>query len=147
MCHFSPWKRHRWKTFIWRRFTSSHTSFVLSARRPSDAYLVVYTLSVLCLVLCLFLRGSSPLSGSTANMSGRELNPSAIFMLWCAQGGLWQMLTERLLTVRFLDLIKPFTPLLPEVAAPESKTPFNQKLMWTGVSNPYQTLYRAKSYN
>ena len=37
--------------------------------------------------------------------------------------------------VRFLDLIKPFTPLLPEVAAPEtSKTPFNQKLMWTGVS-------------
>lgn len=42
-------------------------------------------------------------------------------MLWCL--------------VRFLDLIKPFTPLLPEVAAPEtSKTPFNQKLMWTGVS-------------
>ena len=36
--------------------------------------------------------------------------------------------------VRFLDLIKPFTPLLPEVAAPETKTPFNQKLMWTGVS-------------
>jgi hypothetical protein len=36
-------------------------------------------------------------------------------------------------TVRFLDLIKPFTPLLPEVAAPESKIPFNQKLMWTGV--------------
>lgn len=35
--------------------------------------------------------------------------------------------------VRFLDLIKPFTPLLPEVAAPESKVPFNQKLMWTGV--------------
>jgi hypothetical protein len=35
--------------------------------------------------------------------------------------------------VRFLDLIKPFTPLLPEVAAPESKIPFNQKLMWTGV--------------
>lgn len=32
--------------------------------------------------------------------------------------------------LRFLDLIKPFTPLLPEVAAPEtSKTPFNQKLM------------------
>jgi hypothetical protein len=35
--------------------------------------------------------------------------------------------------VRFLDLIKPFTPLLPEVAAPESKVPFNQKMMWTGV--------------
>lgn len=36
--------------------------------------------------------------------------------------------------VRFLDLIKPFTPLLPEVASPETKIPFNQKLMWTGVS-------------
>ena len=38
-------------------------------------------------------------------------------------------------TVRFLDLIKPFTPLLPEVAAPESKVPFNQKMMWTGVTD------------
>lgn len=38
-------------------------------------------------------------------------------------------------TVRFLDLIKPFTPLLPEVAAPESKVPFNQKMMWTGVKS------------
>lgn len=59
-------------------------------------------------------------------MSGRQCP-----MLW----------SERTLTsyyaVRFLDLIKPFTPLLPEVAAPEtSKTPFNQKLMWTGVSIP-----------
>lgn len=37
--------------------------------------------------------------------------------------------------LRFLDLIKPFTPLLPEVAAPETaKTPFNQKLMWTGLT-------------
>ncbi|KAL8676643.1 MAG: hypothetical protein Q9186_006854 [Xanthomendoza sp. 1 TL-2023] len=36
--------------------------------------------------------------------------------------------------VRFLDLIKPFTPLLPEVAAPETKIPFNQKLMWTGLT-------------
>ena len=35
-------------------------------------------------------------------------------------------------TVRFLDLIKPFTPLLPEVSSPESKVPFNSKLMWTG---------------
>lgn len=42
------------------------------------------------------------------------------------------MLTEDA-AVRFLDLIKPFTPLLPEVAAPETKVPFNQKLMWTGV--------------
>ncbi len=36
--------------------------------------------------------------------------------------------------VRFLDLIKPFMPLLPEVSSPETKTPFNQRLMWTGVS-------------
>ncbi|OJD38933.1 protein transport protein sec61 alpha subunit [Diplodia corticola] len=36
--------------------------------------------------------------------------------------------------LRFLDLIKPFVPLLPEVAAPETKTPFNQRLMWTGVT-------------
>ncbi|CAF9904806.1 translocon subunit [Imshaugia aleurites] len=36
--------------------------------------------------------------------------------------------------LRFLDLIKPFTPLLPEVAAPETKIPFNQKLMWTGLT-------------
>ncbi|KAL9021033.1 MAG: hypothetical protein Q9185_001701 [Variospora sp. 1 TL-2023] len=36
--------------------------------------------------------------------------------------------------VRFLDLIKPFTPLLPEVASPETKIPFNQKLMWTGLT-------------
>ena len=36
--------------------------------------------------------------------------------------------------VRFLDLVKPFTPYLPEVAAPEGqKTQFSQKLMWTGV--------------
>lgn len=37
------------------------------------------------------------------------------------------------MVVRFLDLIKPFTPLLPEVASPETKIPFQQKLMWTGV--------------
>lgn len=36
--------------------------------------------------------------------------------------------------VRFLDLIKPFTPLLPEVSLPETRTPFQQKLMWTGVT-------------
>ena len=43
-------------------------------------------------------------------------------------------LTLTMIAVRFLDLIKPFTPLLPEVASPEtSKTPFQQKLMWTGV--------------
>ncbi|KAA8905966.1 hypothetical protein TRICI_005217 [Trichomonascus ciferrii] len=36
--------------------------------------------------------------------------------------------------VRFLDLVKPFTPFLPEVAAPERKVPFNQKMMWTAVT-------------
>jgi len=35
--------------------------------------------------------------------------------------------------VRFLDLIKPFVPLLPEISLPETKVPFNQKVMWTGV--------------
>ena len=45
------------------------------------------------------------------------------------------MLTAGRCAVRFLDLIKPFTPLLPEVASPETKIPFNQKLMWTGVKS------------
>ncbi|KAG5365490.1 Protein transport protein SEC61 subunit alpha [Yarrowia sp. C11] len=36
--------------------------------------------------------------------------------------------------VRFLDLVKPFTPFLPEVQAPERKVPFNQKIMWTAVT-------------
>lgn len=30
--------------------------------------------------------------------------------------------------------MKPFTPFLPEVAAPERKVPFNQKMMWTAVT-------------
>jgi len=47
---------------------------------------------------------------------------------------LYTLVADNAIIVRFLDLIKPFTPLLPEVAAPETKTPFNQKLMWTGVS-------------
>lgn len=42
------------------------------------------------------------------------------------------ILSNRL--VRFLDLVKPFTPLLPEVSSPETKVPFQQKLMWTGVT-------------
>lgn len=42
--------------------------------------------------------------------------------------------TDSVSVVRFLDLIKPFVPILPEVAAPERKTPFRQRLMWTGVS-------------
>jgi protein transport protein SEC61 subunit alpha len=39
-----------------------------------------------------------------------------------------------LFAVRFLDLIKPFSPILPEVQQPETKVPFNQKLMWTGLT-------------
>ncbi|ODV83882.1 hypothetical protein CANARDRAFT_237208 [[Candida] arabinofermentans NRRL YB-2248] len=35
---------------------------------------------------------------------------------------------------RVLDLVKPFTAVLPEVIAPERKVPFNQRLMWTGVT-------------
>ncbi|CCF56044.1 hypothetical protein KAFR_0A06090 [Kazachstania africana CBS 2517] len=35
---------------------------------------------------------------------------------------------------RFLDTFKPLQSLLPEVIAPERKVPYNQKLIWTGVS-------------
>jgi hypothetical protein len=54
---------------------------------------------------------------------------------------LWPLLTCVLDPVRFLDLIKPFAPILPEVASPETKIPFNQKLMWTGVRT--NALFRA----
>lgn len=37
-------------------------------------------------------------------------------------------------SVRLLDLFKPFEAFLPEVIAPERKVPYNQKLIWTGVS-------------
>jgi len=30
--------------------------------------------------------------------------------------------------------VKPFTPLIPEIAVPETKTPFQQRLIWTGVT-------------
>lgn len=33
-----------------------------------------------------------------------------------------------------LDLFKPFEAILPEVIAPQRKVPYNQKLIWTGVS-------------
>lgn len=36
--------------------------------------------------------------------------------------------------VRFLDLVKPFGPLLPEITSPERKVPFNQRVMWTAVT-------------
>ena len=37
-------------------------------------------------------------------------------------------------TVRFLDLVKPFVPLVPEIQLPESKVPFNNRLVWTGLT-------------
>lgn len=37
-------------------------------------------------------------------------------------------------SLRFLDLVKPFVPFLPEVQQPETKIPFNQKLMWTALT-------------
>ncbi|KAK4506844.1 hypothetical protein PRZ48_000577 [Zasmidium cellare] len=38
------------------------------------------------------------------------------------------------LGVRFLDLVKPFTPLIPEVQVPETKVPFQQRIIWTSVT-------------
>ncbi|KIJ41296.1 hypothetical protein M422DRAFT_75644 [Sphaerobolus stellatus SS14] len=35
---------------------------------------------------------------------------------------------------RFLNLVRPFLPILPEVSSPERKVPFNQKLLWTAVT-------------
>ncbi|KAI9719018.1 MAG: translocon subunit [Chrysothrix sp. TS-e1954] len=37
-------------------------------------------------------------------------------------------------SLRFLDLVKPFAPLLPEISMPESKVAFNQKMVWTGFT-------------
>jgi protein transport protein SEC61 subunit alpha len=35
---------------------------------------------------------------------------------------------------RFLNLVRPFVPILPEVSSPERKVPFNQKILWTAVT-------------
>ncbi|KAL0075468.1 SecY subunit domain-containing protein [Phycomyces blakesleeanus] len=35
---------------------------------------------------------------------------------------------------RILHLVRPFMAVLPEIAAPDRKVPFNQKVMWTGVT-------------
>ncbi|TKA32889.1 Protein transport protein SEC61 subunit alpha [Salinomyces thailandicus] len=37
-------------------------------------------------------------------------------------------------SLRFLDLVKPFTPLIPEVQVPETKVPFQQRIIWTSVT-------------
>ncbi|CAD6568236.1 MAG: translocon subunit [Cyphobasidiales sp. Tagirdzhanova-0007] len=38
------------------------------------------------------------------------------------------------MSFRFLDLVKPFSPILPEIAAPDRKVPFTQKVGWTAVT-------------
>lgn len=38
------------------------------------------------------------------------------------------------MSLRALDLVKPFEPFLPEVIAPQRKVAFNQRVMWTGVT-------------
>ena len=35
---------------------------------------------------------------------------------------------------RVLDLVKPFSPFLPEVIAPERKVQFQQRVMWTIIT-------------
>ena len=35
---------------------------------------------------------------------------------------------------RFLNLIKPMMFILPEVAPPERKVPFKEKILWTSIS-------------
>jgi len=35
---------------------------------------------------------------------------------------------------RFLNLVRPFLPILPEVSSPERKIPFNHKILWTAVT-------------
>ncbi|KAF8336331.1 SecY subunit domain-containing protein [Cantharellus anzutake] len=35
---------------------------------------------------------------------------------------------------RFLNLVRPFLPFLPEVSSPERKVPFTQKISWTAVT-------------
>ncbi|KAG5437183.1 hypothetical protein PCANB_001160 [Pneumocystis canis] len=34
---------------------------------------------------------------------------------------------------RFLDIVKPFTSLLPEILSPDGRIPFQQRMLWTGV--------------
>ncbi|KAL7753564.1 translocon subunit [Sorochytrium milnesiophthora] len=38
------------------------------------------------------------------------------------------------MSFRFLHLIRPFMAVLPEIAAPERKVPFKQKVLWTAVT-------------
>lgn len=38
------------------------------------------------------------------------------------------------MSFRFLNLVKPFMPVLPEVSAPERKVPFKEKVLWTAIT-------------
>ncbi|OLL25448.1 Protein transport protein SEC61 subunit alpha [Neolecta irregularis DAH-3] len=38
------------------------------------------------------------------------------------------------MSLRFLDLVRPFQPLLPEIQSPDRKVPFNQRMLWTAVT-------------
>lgn len=38
------------------------------------------------------------------------------------------------MSFRFLNLVRPFMGILPEVAAPDRKIPFNQKVLWTAIT-------------
>lgn len=46
----------------------------------------------------------------------------------------WSGTVSQRMSGRLLDLFKPFEAYLPEVIAPQRKVPYNQKLIWTGVS-------------
>ena len=59
-------------------------------------------------------------------MSGRKFHLFPALLCNSHFYHLFRELTKIFESVRFLDLIKPFTPLLPEVASPETKTPFQQ---------------------
>jgi protein transport protein SEC61 subunit alpha len=69
--------------------------------------------------------------------------------------GIWHIIAEHSLTsslaVRFLNLVRPFLPILPEIVSPDRKVrvacilipsathspfqiPFNQKVLWTAVT-------------
>ncbi|KAG8694126.1 translocon subunit, partial [Ceratobasidium sp. 394] len=43
-------------------------------------------------------------------------------------------MTSSHILVRFLNLVRPFLPILPEVSSPERKIPFNHKILWTAVT-------------
>ncbi|KAG1055659.1 hypothetical protein G6F46_001940 [Rhizopus delemar] len=55
------------------------------------------------------------------------------FFFWIL-GGMALYCTGCLFYVRVLHLVRPFMGILPEIATPDRKIPFNQKVMWTAVT-------------